>query len=177
MNLATTTTAAATPDQQFDEQTLPLIEEDVRRLLTSMGFTEATVRCQEATTREAGDDRTTLQVNIEAGDEGKLLIGVRGNHLLALQHVVRCVLRHKLNAVSITCDVNGYRARRERSLAQVAEAAARRATMQGRTVVLRPMEAYDRRCVHTALAQRSDVTTESMGDEPNRRVVVKPVFL
>jgi len=163
----------------LDSQALTLIEEHVRRLLDTMGFAHATVRCRHQNT--AATDAVNgaiLHIELEAGDEGKLLIGNQGNHLAALQHIIRCLLRRQIDRdVYITLDINGYRARREQSLLSLAEATARRAKMQGRTIVLRPMAAADRRMIHTALASRQDISTESMGDEPNRRVIVKPIFL
>lgn len=156
---------------EFDMPTVALMEEHIRFLLRTMGISAISVSC----TVIEGD---SLRVVVEAGEEGKLLIGVHGTHLLALQHVVRCLLRRHLgNDVRVLVDVNGYRARRERSLLDLAEEMARRAQRTGHSVVLRPMSASDRRTIHTALAHDKDVTTESLGDEPNRRVVVRPIFL
>lgn len=166
----------------LDGQAISLIEEHVRRLLQRMGFDQASVRGfitpGVAATEDAAEAAGTLHIAIEAGEEGRLLIGVQGSHLAALQHIIRAVLRRQIEKnVLVMVDVNGYRSRREKGLLGLAEAAARRAKMQGRTVVLRPMEASDRRAIHTALATRSDVRTESMGEEPNRRVVIRPIFL
>lgn len=148
-----------------------LIEEHVRRLIHIMGFESVRVQCHV-------DNEDALHINLEAGSEGKMLIGTRGSHLLALQHIIRCLLRKELSAVSrILVDVNGYRSRRERTLLDLAEETARKAQRTGRTVVLQPMTAADRRAIHAALANHKDVTTESLGDEPNRRVVVRPIFL
>ena len=160
----------------FDEPALSLIEEHVRRLLDVMGFATASVRC---TVGEKGEGRSEqLLISIDAGEDSKLLIGTHGAHLAALQHVIRSLLRQQLEQPAyIILDVNGYRSRREQALATLAESAATRATRQGRTVVLKPMNSHERRMVHTTLAERSDITTESLGDEPNRRVVVKPVFI
>jgi spoIIIJ-associated protein len=163
----------------FDPASIALIEEHVRRLLVIMDFEAAQVHCRLLPlTEEAQVAHAQLQISIEAGDEGKRLIGVQGTHLDALQHIVRSVLRRQLQStLYVTLDVNGYRARRERNLLLLAEATAARAHHTGRTIVLKPMAAADRRVLHTALAARGDVSTESMGDEPNRRVVVRPVFL
>jgi spoIIIJ-associated protein len=163
----------------FDLESIALIEEHVRRLLAMMDFEAASVHCRlQSRSGEESEAQEQLCITIEAGDDGKRLIGVQGTHLDALQHLVRSVLRRQLDpGLHIALDVNGYRARRERSLLQLAESAARRAHHTGRTIVLKPMAAADRRVLHTALATRGDVSTESMGDEPNRRVVVRPVFL
>ncbi|MEX0649568.1 MAG: R3H domain-containing nucleic acid-binding protein [Candidatus Andersenbacteria bacterium] len=155
----------------FDQPAVLLLAEHVRRVLEIMGFEDVQVSCQY------GEDEA-LQIAIEAGEAGRMLIGTQGAHLNALQHTMRCVLRKQLPAgLRVSVDVNGYRARRERSLLGLAEEVARKAVRTGRTVVLQPMSASDRRSVHTALARHKDIQTESLGEEPNRRVVVRPVFL
>lgn len=154
----------------FDDQALSLIEEHVRRLLVVMDFSESKVRCslQEG----------TLFITIDASEIGRLLIGSQGGHLIALQHIIRCLLRpHLKESMRIIVDVNGYRARREESLLHLAQEVARKAQRTGRTIAMEPMSSADRRAVHAALANQKDVRTESLGDEPNRRVVVRPVFL
>lgn len=161
--------------EALDNQSLTLIEEHVRRLLEHLPFTQLSVRCR---TGAAGYTTPTICIDIEAGDEGKLLIGVQGASLAALQHVIRTMLRRQLaEPVFIIVDVNGYRSRREQSLLHMATVAAAKATATGRTIVLQPMAASERRAVHAALAGRTDIKTESMGDEPGRRVVIKPIFL
>ena len=156
---------------QMDRAANALIEEHVRRLLDVMGLSDVRVQCDMPV-------EDMLRISIEAGDNGRALIGMHGAHLSALQHVIRCVLRRQFQAeVRILVDVNGYRARREKSLLGLAEEVARKAHRTGRTVVLEPMSAADRRMIHTALANHKDIQTESLGDEPNRRVVVRPVFL
>lgn len=183
--------------------TLALLEEHVRQFLNIMGFSQTTIRCRivaaspaaavpvvdEALFRNAAlevapsgpprplaDTRARLLIDIEAGEEGRLLIGAHGAHLEALQHVVRNLLRqHFQEPLHITVDVNGYRLRREEEIIQLAQAGAARAVTTRRAVELRPMSASDRRAVHAALADRSDIRTESQGTDPHRYVVIRPV--
>lgn len=155
---------------QLEEPEIQLIEEHVRHLFLIMGFDSVIIQC-----RQKGAD---LSINVEAGDFGKLLIGTQGAHLIALQHILRNSLRRNLpREAHVKVDVNGYLARRERELIQIAEETAKQVTTQGRTIIMKAMSSAERRVVHTSLADRSDVTTESTGEEPNRRVVIKPVFL
>jgi spoIIIJ-associated protein len=155
----------------MDRAVVALIEEHVRHILTMMGFSDVTVHCQPMA--DVG-----IRVDVNAGREGRLLIGSKGTHLLAFQYILRCLLRKSLEKdMRVVVDVNGYRTRREATLLDLAQEVARRAQRTGRTVVLRPMSAADRRAIHTALASHKDIATESLGDEPNRRVVVRPVFL
>jgi len=118
------------------------------------------------------------RVMITTSADSRRLIGVRGAHLQALQHLVRCIVSRLDSAETLfTLDVNGYRRAHEETMRLMAEKTAAQASRQGRTVVLDPMSAADRRLIHTALSTRSDIRTESLGEEPNRRVVVRPIFL
>jgi len=149
-----------------DDQALALIQEHVRRLLVTMSIPEAQVKCVI--------QNDTLLITIEAGEVGRLLIGPQGAHLAALQHIIRCLLRPQFKEhIRINVDVNSYRARREHDLMQMALSTARKAQQTGRTVTLEPMNAADRRAVHAALASQPDIKTESLGEEPNRRVVIR----
>lgn len=155
----------------LDETTLVLMAEHVRHIMMLMDFDSVEITCSIASNE-------TLQINIEAGESGKLLIGNKGCHLAALQHVMRAVLRkHMSKSILIVVDVNGYRARRESSLFNLAENAARKAQRTGTVVCMEPMTAADRRTIHAALANWKDVRTESTGDDLDRKVVVEPVFL
>ena len=164
---------------KISTETLTLIEEDIRRLLDIMGFLNAQVSCSSKKTRDKeGNPRQQLHINIDAKEAGSMLIGVKGSHLAALSHIVRSLLRRKLKQPTyITVDVNGYLALRERNLLNLAEEAARKAGRGGHAIVLPPMDASERHTIHTALAKRQDINTESLGDEPNRRIVVKPIFI
>ncbi len=147
-----------------------MIEEKVRHLLSVMSFDQVTIRSHTVSPQ--------VYIHIEAGADGKLLIGPAGAHLAALQYIIRSLLRRILDpATRVLVDVNGYRARREQDLVVVAETAATKAIQQGQSVILPPMSSADRRAIHTALAGRTDVTTASHGEEPRRSVIVKPVFL
>jgi spoIIIJ-associated protein len=74
----------------------------------------------------------------------------------------------------VLVDVEDYRGRRERQLRELAERAARRVAETGRMLQLEPMPALERRWVHLALREHPDVVTQSVGEEPNRRIVVLP---
>ncbi len=155
----------------IDDPAGALLAEHVRRFMSVMGMDDVHLTCEPA---EPG----VLRISIVTGQEGKMLIGAQGANLNALQHIIRCVLRKHLDEnVHIIVDVNGYRMRREKNLFGFAEEVAKRAQRTGRPVTLSPMNAIDRRIIHTALAGHKEVLTESMGDGTQRRVVVRPVFL
>jgi spoIIIJ-associated protein len=167
-----------TQPQVMSREAVSLTEEHIRRLLDLMGFADASVQCTIHPPKIELKQHPTLQVDIAAGQHGRMLIGVRGAHLYALQHMIRAMVRrHVSPALYVAVDINNYLASRERMLSQMAEQAARQAGKSGRAVVLPPMVAAERHTVHAALAARPDIRTESLGEEPNRRVVVRPVFI
>ena len=130
-----------------------------------------------------------VKVEVESGETSRLnvvgdgeerealgaLIGRKGERLSALQHLVNLMLSREMGAwTRVLVDVEDYRGRRERQLREIAERAARRVLETGKMLQLEPMPALERRWVHLALRNNPDVATQSIGEEPNRRIVVLP---
>lgn len=101
------------------------------------------------------------------------IIGRRGETLDAIQQITSyCVNRSGGGRVRVTLDAENYRAKREESLEHLAKKVAGKVVKYRRSVTLEPMNAYERHVIHTALQDVPNVTTGSVGMEPNRRVVV-----
>ena len=118
------------------------------------------------------DDKIVVEVVAERSQQ---VIGYRGETLDALQTLAGAVAnigREDYRRVVVDCE--NYREKREDTLKSLAEKLADRAVREGRKVILEPMAPYERRIIHSALADRKDVTTESDGKEPNRHVVIGP---
>lgn len=130
-----------------------------------------------------------VTVNVETGDTNRLnvvgegeekealgaLIGRKGERLSALQHLVNLMLSRRIGTwTRVLVDVEDYRGRRERQLRELALRAAARVTETGKMLQLEPMPALERRWIHLALRDHPDVATQSIGEEPNRRIVVVP---
>ena len=128
-----------------------------------------------------------VTVSVETGDTSKLdvrgsetdkealgaLIGRKGERLSALQHLVNLMLSRKLGAwTRVLVDVEDYRGRRERQLREIATRAAEHVRESGKMIQLEPMPALERRWIHLALRGNPDVATQSIGEEPHRRVVI-----
>jgi len=154
------------------------VESITIHLLDMLGVQATNIGCQaKEITDNHGNLRTYIRVDLTMKDSARLLIGARGSHLTAFQHLVRCLASRQCNPVPlITVDVNNYITMREEATLNVAEQAARKAGRTRHAVVLPPMSAAQRHTVHTSLASRSDIQTESLGQEPNRRIVIRPVF-
>lgn len=119
-------------------------------------------------------DEAEIQAEIYGGDPGRL-IGRNGRTLAALEFVVNAVVnRDEDDWVRVNVDVGGYKRRRDERLRKDANAAAARVRKSGVAVEMQPMSAGERRVVHMALADEPGVITESAGEGPDRRVVVKP---
>ncbi len=126
----------------------------------------------QATPRIALDERGNYQVEL-VGEHLGGLIGRRGETLDAIQQLtVYAVNRGQSKRVRIHVDAEHYRAKREESLVRLAHKVAGKVVKYRRNVTLEPMNAYERHVIHTALQDYPDVTTYSVGTEPNRRTVV-----
>lgn len=118
------------------------------------------------------DEQGNYQVELVGSNLGSL-IGRRGETLDAIQQLtVYAVNRDLTKRVRIHVDAEHYRAKREESLERLAHKVAGKVIKYRRNVTLEPMNAYERHVIHTALQDVSDITTYSVGTEPNRRTVV-----
>jgi spoIIIJ-associated protein len=116
----------------------------------------------------------TSKLNVKGSDLG-VLIGRRGEKLASLQHLVNLIVAKREGQWHrISVDVENYRGRREEQLRDVADRAAKRVIQSGKIIQLEPMPAVERRIVHMALVENPKVRTQSVGVEPNRRIVVLP---
>jgi spoIIIJ-associated protein len=151
--------AAAAPADGKGEMARTLVE----GLLKHMG-----IRAQ-VTTRQ-GSEPTTLDIS---GRDLGALIGWRGETLRALQSVTNVMVgRHLGEGERIIVDVERYRQRREHTVREIALRAARQVKMTGDAITLDAMQPFERRAIHLALEGDPEVTSSSIGEEPERRVVV-----
>lgn len=153
-----------------DEEVTLVANEVLERLLAGMGI-EAQVRLRPTDLSE-GPNPIVLDIT---GENLGILIGRRGETLLALQYITRLIVNRRLHQwAEIIVDVEEYKKRRESSLTQLALRMADRATLLGQAVSLEPMPAHERRIIHLALRDHEKVTTESVGEGDLRKVVIFP---
>jgi spoIIIJ-associated protein len=137
----------------------------VEGLLKHMG-----VRAQVSV--RTGADPITLDIS---GRDLGGLIGWRGETLRALQAVTNVMVgKHLAEGERVIVDVERYRQRREHTVREIAMRAARQVKMTGDAITLDAMQPFERRAIHLALEGDPDVTSSSIGEEPERRVVVGP---
>ena len=142
----------------------------LEQLMDHLGFAVSVVV-------ESGE---TNRLNVVGADDDEhealgALIGRKGERLSALQHIVNLMLSRQMGEwTRVLVDVEGYRGRREQQLREIALRAADRVVETGEMLQLEPMPALERRWVHLALRGHAKVATQSIGEEPNRRIVVIP---
>lgn len=152
------------------DETLRVSNEVVSNLLEKMKV-RAKVSARYRQTENANDEQVVM-VNVE-GNDLSILIGRRSETLNALQYISSLIVCKQLDRwIPLMIDVQGYRARRERQLRQIAQRMAEQAIHTGRRQVLEPMPANERRLIHLELRDHPEVETESVGDEPNRKVTI-----
>lgn len=119
-------------------------------------------------------DGKLMTINM-IGDNMGIIIGKRGDTLDALEHLVNlCVNKGDGEYVKVILDTENYRARREQTLVKLAKNLASSVSRNGRKITLEPMHSNERRIIHATLQNNANVDTFSIGEEPNRKVVIAP---
>ncbi len=125
-------------------------------------------------TMKAKADETNVYVELEGPDCGTI-IGRRGQTLDALQYLTSLVVnKEHEDYIKVVIDAEDYRARREKTLEQLADKMAKKAVKSHRSLKLDPMNPYERKVIHATLQSNPRVTTRSEGQDPYRRVVIEP---
>lgn len=148
---------------------IDFIKNEIQILLEAMGF---------GSDIESIDVHQGVAVRFSVYVRGKanMLIGERGNNLVALEHMLKKIISKKKgeDEQKFTLDVNDYRMKRLEDLKQDVKNAAREVRLYHRDSPLRPMSSFERRIVHLLLEEYPDITTESRGFDSERHVIIKP---
>ena len=168
------------PEGPADESDDPVVNEEtkqiaaniVRDLLEKM-HVKATIQSRIG---EAADETDSRVIMIDIlGDDLSFLIGRHSEVLHSLQYITSLIVGREVGHwVPLIIDVQGYRERRERQLRQMAARMAEQVVKTGRRISLEPMSATERRIIHLALRDNNQIMTESIGEEPSRKVVIYP---
>lgn len=145
--------------------TIERIKEIIRSVIGQMGI-QADIEIRE--------QPDTTVFNIRTSDSN-MLIGQYGVNLNALQYICRVLARRQgVGDVDFVIDVDDYKKKRETYLINLAKSAYKEAASSGKAVVIKPLSSFERRVVHAALSEMTDVASDSVGEEPNRMVTVRP---
>ena len=126
----------------------------------------------EDTKYEVNTEESGLKVSLTNNNLG-YLIGYRGETLYALQSIMTAIAGKGIEQkVRVILDIEGYKAKREKTLEDLAEKVAKTVIRTKKPIKLEPMQAYERKIIHSRLQQNSRVETTSVGEEPHRRIIV-----
>ncbi len=156
------------------EEKKKLIEETTRELLGKMGFQATIYIATNVSTSKKESTEDPISVELQLTDS-KYLIGKYGINLSALQHILRILVRNKTSErINFNVDVNNYREEQKQTLINLAVEMGEKVQKEKKSLMLRAMNAYERRIVHVELAKMEDVSTESIGEGEDRKVIIKP---
>ncbi|MCL2194539.1 MAG: KH domain-containing protein [Oscillospiraceae bacterium] len=151
----------------YEETEFSKAEQYIKAVLRHMGVQESTVLTME--------EEDGVRFSLQCGDDDGYVIGRRGETLDSLQYLVRLVIsRGRDDYRRVSVNVADYRETREQNLHDLAIVNAGKAKKFGRNMLMPPMSAYDRRTVHTVIQDIEGVSSHSVGEGSDRRVVVAP---
>ncbi|MCK5466401.1 hypothetical protein KAI56_02810 [Candidatus Parcubacteria bacterium] len=165
----------------MSEENNKLVKETVIELLDIMGL-EAKI--EEERIEDVGGEREVYTINLITEDPN-LLIGQYGSNLQSLQHIASIIIRRKAleksgdenkdNETKFNIDINDYKKQKRESIIKLVDTIANQVVYNKNSVALRPMSAYERKMVHLEISLRDNLTTESVGDDLMRKVIIKYV--
>ena len=119
-------------------------------------------------------DKSEKYINVTLNSKNLgFLIGYRGETLYAMQNILSAIAGKEIqNKVRVILDIEGYKEKREKTLEDLAQKVAKNVIRTKKSVKLEPMQAYERKIIHSKLQQNDKVETTSIGEEPNRRIVI-----
>jgi len=163
--------AAAKTETSEHDPLLDKAEDAVSKLIHHLGLkAQVSAHFDESST----DDRRNILVDVR-GEDLSALIGRHAETLNAFQYVASLIVgKDTQQWVQLIVDVEGYRSRREKQIRQLARRMAEQVIKTGRKTTMEPMVPGERRVVHLELRGHPAVTTESIGEEPHRKVVILP---
>ena len=154
--------------KQIDNKTAEICKEKIEKFLSDFFKSQNYGKIEY----KVYYDKFYIYVDIE-GNNTNYLIGYRGEVLNSLQTILNCIIRSEnIDKIKVILNVSGYKEKRKKSLEELAEKISKTVIRTQKRVILEPMPAYERKIIHSKLQDNPKVATESIGEEPNRKVVI-----
>lgn len=152
----------------MEQKNLEKLRELAEEFFENMGFGV------EIAALEESQDGKTISLNLKTED-ARILIGEGGQTLFEIQHLIKAILRKNIDEnFYLDLDINDYKKKKNEYLKDLARSALQETLSTGQEKELPPMSAQERRVIHMELASKDGITTQSVGEEPNRRIVIRP---
>ena len=157
-----------------NQSQIDLIRRTVEDLFRRIDFKLESLNLEKS---EGPDGQEVFIVKIKSDDDCTLLLDDKGQNLKALEHLARLLAFKEANKkVGLVLDLNDFLEKRNNRILELARLVAEKVESSGKSFVLRPMSAYERRLIHLELAGRPKIKTESIGQEPKRKVIISPAL-
>lgn len=155
-------------ERNVDEKDLENAKESIK------AFMESFLKAVSDKQFDCNVDIVENDINVTvAGEDSGFLIGYRGDVLNSIQTILTSIANKNNNSrIKVILDIEGYRNKRKETLENLAIKVSKTVSRTGKSVTLEPMGAYERKIIHSKLQDNKYVTTHSIGEEPNRKVVI-----
>jgi spoIIIJ-associated protein len=122
-------------------------------------------------------ENNTININLKT-NEASYLIGEKGEVLFNIQHIMYLLLKKNIKDFNfnLELDINDYKKKKINFLKSVVSDIADKVALSRKEIALPPMSSYERKIVHLQIAERKDVVSESVGQEPERKIIIKPAI-
>lgn len=160
--------------QKREEIEVKLSEEDFKKVEANLtSFLEGFIKTvKEELNYKISLEQGIVKVEINGTNAG-FLIGYRGETLYAFQTLLTSIANKGIESrVFLRLDIENYKSKREKTLQNLALRTAETVMKTGKTITLEPMQAYERKIIHSALQDNKKISTDSVGVEPRRRIVI-----
>lgn len=148
-----------------------VIKEDIEKIVDLMGFDG---ECSISENLDSKTDSQNINCDIEVKEDSNFIIGQHGATLQALEHILRTVTFKKEIRERVILDINNYRESKRHNIQRLVMELADQVAREKKPQVLKPMNAFERRNVHVFLENDNRVSTESVGEREERKIIIKP---
>lgn len=160
--------------QKREQAEINLSEEDFKKAESNIkAFLDTFIKqVKEELTYKIALKQGIVEVELQ-GENAGFLIGYRGETLYAFQSLLTTIANKGVESrVFLRLDIENYKSKREKTLENLAKRTAETVIRTGKTITLEPMQAYERKIIHSALQDNKKICTDSTGVEPRRRIVI-----
>lgn len=156
--------------EEISEEELNGIKSELEKFISEFLY-----RIDETFSYEIKVDASNITIDV-TGEKSGTLIGYRGDTLNSLQNILNAIAnKNTKSKVRVFLNIDNYKEKREKSLEELAIKVSKTVLRNNKSITLEPMNSYERKIIHSKLQDIKNITTHSIGEEPNRRIVIEKV--
>lgn len=156
--------------EEISQEELNTIKTELERFVSEFLY-----RIDETFNYEVKIEDSSIIVNV-TGEKSGVLIGYRGDTLNSIQNILNAIAnKNTKSKVRVFLNIDNYKEKREKSLEDLAIKVSKTVLRNNKSITLEPMNSYERKIIHSKLQNVKNITTHSIGEEPNRRIVIEKI--